>query len=127
MKCNCCGKEISSSDRYCKNCGQNNPNYIEPKEVEVLNDNLGTSFNPKMDEPTYQKQIYVYNAVEKENCAIGVLSLIFGILGGWLGLLLGIIGLCKYKETGNRVMCWLGLGIYVFWMILYIIIFINIR
>ena len=29
MKCSCCGKEISTSDRYCPNCGQNNDLFVE--------------------------------------------------------------------------------------------------
>ena len=30
MKCSCCGKEISTSDKYCSNCGQNNDLFVEP-------------------------------------------------------------------------------------------------
>ena len=42
MKCTCCGKEISSSDRYCSNCGQNNDSFIEtfvePPEDKKINE-----------------------------------------------------------------------------------------
>lgn len=126
MKCTCCGKEITSNDRYCRYCGQNNPNYVQPKEANTLND--VQNLNSVPEQPIYQKPVY-YNVtqVQKENCAIGVLSLIFGIMGGWLGLLFGIIGLCKYKESGNRAMCWIGIVIYSIWLIFYIIIFVNIR
>ena len=29
MKCSCCGQEITSNDRFCPNCGENNEGYVE--------------------------------------------------------------------------------------------------
>ena len=29
MKCSCCGQEITSNDRFCPNCGENNDGYVE--------------------------------------------------------------------------------------------------
>ena len=29
MKCSCCGQKITSNDRFCPNCGENNESYVE--------------------------------------------------------------------------------------------------
>lgn len=51
---------------------------------------------------------------------IPLLALIFGLLGGWLGLLFGIIGLAKYKEKSNRIMCIVGIVAWAIWLVIYI-------
>lgn len=48
-----------------------------------------------------------------ENPVLGLLALVFGILGGWLGLILGAIGLGTYKEEKNRQNCKIGIGFFV--------------
>ncbi len=32
MKCKYCGADLDNSNKYCPNCGSNNPNYKEPEE-----------------------------------------------------------------------------------------------
>ena len=60
-------------------------------------------------------------ATTQESKVWGILSLIFGILGGLLGLVFGIVGLCTYKEKQNRLMCKIGIGIFLLWIIIPII------
>lgn len=130
MKCTCCGKEITSNDRYCPNCGQNNPNFIEPVKPEVNEDYrpsnpassyTGSSYNQQNGGYNYQPPKTVY--VQSESKAIAILALIFSILGGWLGLLFAIIGLATYKEDGNRSMCKAALGIFIAEIIIVVIIY----
>ena len=64
-------------------------------------------------------------ATTQETKVWGILSLIFGILGGWLGLVFGIIGLCTYKDKQNKLMCKVGIGIFAFWAIIYLLILIG--
>lgn len=59
---------------------------------------------------------------KSEGKAMGICAIIFGALGGWLGLLFGIIGLCIYKEPVNRRNCGIGLGLFGLWCLIYIII-----
>ena len=61
-------------------------------------------------------------APTKENAVYAVLALVFGLLGGWLGLVFGIIGLKQYKEQSNRSMCIVGIVAWVVWLIVQIVI-----
>ena len=57
---------------------------------------------------------------QQESKVIPILALIFGLLGGWLGLLFGIIGLAKYKEKSNKIMCIVGIVAWAIWLVIYI-------
>ncbi len=68
-------------------------------------------------------------SVEKQSNESSVLSycaMIFGILGGWLGLILGIVGLISNKDTANRKRCKIGIGFFIGWVVLYIVLIIVI-
>lgn len=60
------------------------------------------------------------NVNKKESKALGILSIIFGALGGWLGLILGIIGLCVCKEQSNKRNCIIGMCLFGAWILIYI-------
>ncbi len=89
---------------YCKNCGK-----------EIIE---GTQFCPYCGAAQNTNN----NTTMQESKVWGILSLIFGILGGWIGLIFGIVGLCTYKDKQNRLMCKIGIGIFVFWLILSLLI-----
>lgn len=136
MKCTCCGKELTRDDRYCTNCGQNNPGYVERVNVESTqtnsyrpnnynannycnyNSNNNTS-NGYNNQPIHTQTNYY---IKTESKAIGILALIFSILGGWLGLLFSIIGLCTYKEPENKTLCKISLCIFGAWVVLIFIL-----
>ena len=40
LYCVCCGSEITSKDRFCLNCGENNEDYIEVIETKVTTSNI---------------------------------------------------------------------------------------
>lgn len=62
---------------------------------------------------------------EKEESPIfSILAIVFGALGGWLGLLFGIIGLATYKDPKYRKNCKIGIGLFIGWVVLYIILII---
>jgi len=64
-------------------------------------------------------------SVEKQSNESSVLSycaMIFGILGGWLGLILGIVGLISNKDAANRKRCKIGIGCFIGWVVIAIII-----
>jgi hypothetical protein len=61
-------------------------------------------------------------AVARTN-TLAILSLIFGLLGGWLGLLFGIIALSQIKRTGEsgRGMAIVGIIAALIWIVVIII------
>ena len=146
MKCTCCGKELLSTDRFCPNCGQNNDSYVEPVKTEVVetpvvhqpinrvpinnqqydnnqNYNQNQNYNSNYGQNNYQQQPVVVVQQGPEGSGFAIAALIFGLLGGWLGLLFGIIGLCKYKESGNRAMCVVGIVAWIVWVVILIVIY----
>ena len=140
MKCSCCGQEITSKDRFCPNCGENNEAYVEVVETSrpapsqninqpinrvPINPNTGSSSNSTQNNgsPVYvYRQTQVVTTVKEESKALGVCAIIFSVLGGWLGLVLSIIGLCNYKLPENRILCKVGLGFCIGWFVLGIIL-----
>ena len=128
MRCSCCGSEVREDERYCNKCGQNNEGYVERKPIERVEiyhqqPNNTTYSQPQ---PTYQ-QTNIYQQtnvqpVKQESGALGVCAIVFSVLGGWLGLVLSIIGLCTYKTPEYRTKCKIGLGFVIGWFVIGIII-----
>ena len=136
MKCSCCGQEITSKDRFCPNCGENNEAYVEVVETSrptpsqninqpinrvPINPNTGSSSSSTQNNgsPVHvYRQTQVVTTVKEESKALGVCAIIFSVLGGWLGLVLSIIGLCNYKLPENRTLCKVGLGFCIGWFVL---------
>lgn len=144
MKCSCCGKELVSSDRFCPNCGQNNDYYVEPKkkdinETPIVNQPISTTpvknqtydnqnsqnYNINSSQNSYQQTPVVVQQQDVEGSSIAICAVVFGALGGWLGLVLGIVGLCRYKEKGNRVMCIIGILSWVIWLVVLLTVFVR--
>ena len=59
---------------------------------------------------------------DSESAALSVLALVFGLLGGTIALVFGIIGLCNNKKPANRARCVIGIIAWAVWVIVYIII-----
>lgn len=95
MFCQYCGKEISNDTKFCPNCGQ------------AVNGNNSNGYyqNTNSNNNSFQA------VKSEENAAIGILAIVFSVIGGWIGLVFSIIGLCIYKEQKNRRNCKIALGI----------------
>lgn len=143
MKCSCCGQEITSNDRFCPNCGENNEGYVEviqtsssaqnstPHVSQTINrvpinpsqTNQQTNTNATSGSPVFvYSQTQVVANVKPEGKALGICAIIFSVLGGWLGLVLSIVGLCNYKEPENKTLCKIGLGFCIAWFVIGLII-----
>lgn len=112
MFCQNCGKEINNDSKFCPNCGQ-----------QVNNSNVNNSYYSNVN---YNNNGFVSQPKE-ETPAIGILAIVFSVLGGWVGLVFSIIGLCIYKEERNKRNCKIGLGIsiaaIVIWIIFWVVFF----
>ena len=126
MRCSCCGNEVREDERYCNKCGQNNEYYVEKKPIEKVEIYHQPSSNSSQySQPQSQTNIYQQTNVQPvkpESGALGICAIIFSVLGGWLGLLLSIIGLCTYKTPEHRTKCKIGLGLVIGWFVIGIII-----
>ena len=126
MRCSCCGNEVREDERFCNNCGQNNEGYVERKPIERVEIYTQPSNSSTYSQPNgsyqqtnnyYQQNNYQQPQVQ-ESSTLGVLAIVFSILGGWLGLLFSIIGLCTYKEPENKSKCKIALGICIVWVVI---------
>lgn len=52
----------------------------------------------------------------------GILSVVFGALGGWLGLVFGIICLAIDKDKKYRILGIVGISLFAVWIIIFIIV-----
>lgn len=124
MKCPLCGNVVSDNDRYCSNCGENNEFYIKPRNVEPAN--VAPQSNTQqsnISDSTYNSNQYLPPYLSPgESSTYGILSIVFGALGGWLGLVFGIIGLNTYKRPENRRKCVIGICLWGVWVVLLIIV-----
>jgi len=85
--------------KYCEKCGS------EIIDDAVICTNCGC--------PTKENK--------KEGKAIGICAIIFGALGGLIGLVLGLVGLSVYKERPNRINSAIGLGLFCLWAVAWIV------
>lgn len=85
--------------KYCEKCGSE----IQDDAVVCANCGCATA------------------EIKKEGKALGVCAIVFGAFGGFLGLILGIIGLNVYKERSNKVNSAIGMGLFCFWVIAWIV------
>lgn len=104
MYCPKCGASIPDDSNICPYCGY-------PIRTAVPADN--ESEKPKV--------VYV-GTPSKDYHATAILALVFGLLGGLLGLIFAIIGLVNSDDDSDRKMCKIGLGAFIFWVIIYLIL-----
>ena len=138
MKCSCCGQEITSNDRFCPNCGENNEGYVEVVQTSSSSQTSTPHIsqpinrvpinpsqpNQQTNNPTSGSPVFVYSQtqvvanVKPESKALGICAIIFSVLGGWLGLVFSIMGLTKYKSSKPRTMCIIGIVLSAVWFVI---------
>ncbi len=108
--CSHCGYQLEEGAVFCPACGKRvaegaqKQNVNTPKYVQTY--------------PTPQQPV----VIATESSGLSIAALIFAILGGWLGLILSIIGVCtsKVKENKNRSKA--ALIISIIWIVIIVII-----
>lgn len=120
MKCPECGNEISDLAEQCPNCGFP----IGFNSQATVTNNMGSQ--PNSSNSQYQSQPYVqtmkpYTPKEK-NSVLGILALIFSIIGCtfWVGIILAVIDLVKH-DGKKKVCSIIALVIAGIWLVLIII------
>lgn len=124
MNCKNCGKSLSSADKFCSSCGCRNDYYLTNSDV-YPNYNLDNQIQQQYSNSSQFQNINQETQAKRETKAYAVLAIVFGILGGLLGLAMGIVGLLKYKGNGyksERIMCWIGIILWGIWVVIGIVI-----
>ena len=126
MFCTYCGTEVPAETNTCPKCGKV---YIKAEDNVSRTDN-GYQQNPYQQQNQYQQNPYQqpyqqpYQGEQKtESSTMATLALVFSILGGWLGLVLAIVGLCTYKTKEYKTRCGIALGISIAWIVIIIILY----
>lgn len=126
MRCPSCGSELADNSQFCPYCGtkievttQNQQNNYDPNYGYNPNDyDRPDNYNQSSDSFNQFNQQVPPAQRKKESPVFGILAIIFSLLGGWLGLAFAIMGIATYKEKNNRTMCFVAIGLQVFWFIL---------
>jgi hypothetical protein len=118
MFCPKCGKEVDDGVKYCPYCGALvHPDEKEHIKPEVVN-GAGAGAEGEKVKPASAptNETYVQHSPA---WTLGLLSIVFSALSlGEVGIILGIIGLCKAKTSTERTMSIVGivLGVALGWI-----------
>lgn len=92
MYCQRCGTKLNDSDQFCPHCGLP----IDHEEAEQ----------------GYQRDNAPIEVNDKPARVLGILSIVFSLLSvGYLGIILGIVGVCLSQEKKSRVLNLIGISI----------------
>lgn len=119
IKCPECGKEISDKATSCPNCGCP----IGFNSGITTHNNMGTYTNNNPYETQNNAQTLRPYTPKKKNSVLGILALIFSILGCtfMIGIALAIIDLVK-KDGRKKVLSIVSLCICAFWIVLLVFV-----
>lgn len=96
MFCSKCGKQIDDEAMICPECGCATSNYKS-------NNSNGTS--------------------EEEKNTMATLAIVFAVLIPLVGLILGIIGVCKYQNEKYKMKCVTAIVLSIFlWIVSFVIL-----
>ena len=113
MFCPKCGKEVDDTAKYCPYCGAllhlEEKEHIKPEVVTAAGSSeAGAEVKPDVS-PSGES-----NVQHTPAWTLGLLSIVFGAVSvGEVGLILGIIGLCKAKTSTEKTMNIVGIVISV--------------
>ncbi len=112
-QCKNCGREVGGV-AYCPYCG-----YRMDGAYQMMN-----TQNPQYVQYVQIQQQKQPTAEELEGPGLSIAALIFSILGGWIGFVLSIIGMCTSKKASNKARSEIGLAISILWIIAQVIVII---
>jgi hypothetical protein len=109
MFCPKCGKEIDDSSKFCPYCGTEvrgeEKEHVKPEVVGAAGESTSSSSSASSSANGSTP-----NATHSAAWTLGLLSIIFSALSiGEVGLILGIIGLCKAHNSTERAMNVVGI------------------
>ena len=128
-KCKHCGMKIPNDSLFCPKCGKSVNSDLSLDDYAANDPYHSTSEETKEKEEEVDNSSYVEEQKEntpknKEETSLStysntfsILSLVFGALGGWLGLLFGILVLTSSKVEKERKRAKIGIGLFFAWFV----------
>lgn len=95
MKCPKCGKEVDSNLKVCPYCGEKLEEETVTTQLEDIVSSVREDNSPKVIKKEEDLKTFIFHL-------LAYLSLICGVLGGFFGLIVGLLGLVssfRYKEA----------------------------
>lgn len=132
-KCKYCGAKIPDDSLFCPKCGKSTSSdislddYVSDDAYHYVNEEESEK-EPSFDEQKEETQNQEPSSVQKESSSssysnvFSILALVFGALGGWLGLLFGILTLCTSKVEKERKRAKIGIGLFCAWAVVTLIL-----
>ena len=105
--CSRCGTQLEDDDVFCPSCGE----VCDTTMVNNANNNRNSSQNNRQ---TMSKR-------DKDTKTLGILSIIFGALGGVVGLILGIICVTRDKNGYYAKYEYIRIGLSTLFMLINIV------
>ncbi|NPE08373.1 MAG: zinc ribbon domain-containing protein [Asgard group archaeon] len=136
--CLFCGSAIESGSQFCQNCGVALSDVEKTSTVQIIQTPQSASTGYYQQPATQQEQYYqqtttVYVPQKKEDDAMGIFSLIMGIIG-WIGILpvighiiaiiMGHIARSRSKSITGLIGLILGYSFFIIVGIILMVIFI---
>lgn len=123
--CTSCGAELEENANNCSRCGAAVDRASEQTVTEAPAEQVSAdTAQQTAAQPTVAPQAEAPKGKVKrpKSYSYSVAALIFGALGGWLGLVFGIIGLAsnKEKDSGVTLRSVLGIVFFGLWMLVYL-------
>ncbi len=136
-KCKNCGTIVPDDSKYCYKCGASS--FVEEDDVSLSDYGASDPYHSVSNEnedssPKEEDANQVTTEENNQNCSssvtsdnssyhtFAILSVVFGALGGLLGLIFGIIVLSGTKDKADRKKAIIGIALFSMWMIVTLII-----
>ncbi len=125
--CPNCKENRSDDMDYCPKCGArtyelDEDEYSQPNDPYTSNCHESNKSDAYLNKEYEEHYKYNSKTYDEDSEIFSYLALIFGILGGLLGPVFGIITLCKNPSPGAKKRTYVGLAFFVFWIVLVIIL-----
>ena len=129
--------QLDDYANFCDSCGARQPvdskiekdYYAEPLEGSMVEDEHkyqgGFLDKEPFDDSINIEPEQIQPAVKEQSRTLAYLALLFGVLGTFLGIIFGVLGLTFYSrtQTKERKMCMAGIITpIVIWIVLFIVI-----